>query len=73
MGTLGCAELAERGLLDGAACCEACHSAEGYAPGFVLGPCRVVLPGGGVAFVCCSSRGHLAESTSGARVQTQRR
>ena len=52
----GCAELAERGLVDASGCCEACHSAEDHAPGFVLGPCRVVSPDGEEAFVCCQVR-----------------
>ncbi len=59
LGAPGCAELGDRGLVDTSACCEACHSAEGYSPGFMLGPCRVVLPGGEQTFVCCRTRRQL--------------
>ena len=58
-GAPGCFELGEAGLVDTSACCGTCHSAEGYADGLVLGPCRATLPGGEEAFVCCSSKKRL--------------
>lgn len=43
VGSPGCEELGEAGLVDTAGCCELCHSAERHT-GMALGPCRVVLP-----------------------------
>ena len=58
VGALGCAELERTRLLDARGCCAICHSAEGHAP-FALGPCRVALPDGREAFVCCSGKKRL--------------
>lgn len=50
---VGCGELGEAGLLDVGGCCEICHSTDAYPMLRVGGPCRVMLAGGGEAFVCC--------------------
>ena len=55
----GCEALGWMGLVDISGCCERCHSAERYARGGSLSPCRVTLPDGRVAFVCCASKKHL--------------
>lgn len=57
--TLGCGELGAMGLVSTAGCCERCHSAAEYAFGNTLGPCRVTLPDGREAAVCCASKKHL--------------
>ncbi len=56
---VGCVDLGELGLLDAVDCCETCHSADGYSHGRTTGPCRVALPDGGEAFVCCSGKRRL--------------
>ena len=56
---VGCEELAVMGLMDTAGCCEICHSAERYAPGGSLGPCRATLPNGTRASVCCAGKKRL--------------
>lgn len=53
----GCGELGVMGLVDTSECCEICHSADGSDS---LGPCRVALPDGRVARVCCAAKRRLA-------------
>ena len=53
-----CAALGRAALVDTLECCEVCHSAEKYRF-CVLGPCRVTLPDGREAFVCCSNEKRL--------------
>ena len=60
---MGCAELGRAGSVDTRECCAACHSAERYAR-FALGPCRVALPDGKEAYVCCSAKKRLLRGTS---------
>ncbi len=60
---LGCAELGRTGSVDTRECCAACHSAERYAL-FALGPCRVALPDGREAYVCCSAKKRLLRGTN---------
>jgi hypothetical protein len=62
VGGRGCEELARMGLLDTSGCCKVCYSAEGsyLAP---LGPCRVALPDGDDAFVCCAGKKRLLSGT----------
>jgi hypothetical protein len=60
---LGCAELGRNGCVDTRECCAACHSAERYAH-FALGPCRVALPDGREAYVCCSAKKRLLRGAS---------
>lgn len=57
--TVRCEELGRRELVDTSACCEVCHSANGYAGALPLGPCLAVLPGGDEALVCCAVRNQL--------------
>ena len=61
--TLGCAELGRAELLDTRGCCSICHSAERHTP-FALGPCRVTLPDGREAYVCCSGKKRLLRGAS---------
>ena len=58
---LGCGELGAMGLIDPGGCCEACHSADGFAVGgaAALGPCHTVLADGRAALVCCAARKQL--------------
>jgi hypothetical protein len=58
---LGCGELGTMGLIDSGGCCEACHSADGFAidGAAALGPCHTVLADGRAALVCCAARKHL--------------
>ena len=42
-------------------CCERCHHVERYGTGLLAGPCRVALPDGRDAFVCCASKKRLLE------------
>lgn len=60
---LGCMELGRAGSVDTRECCAACHSAERYAH-FALGPCRVALPDGREAYVCCSAKKRLQHGAS---------
>ena len=60
---LGCAVLGRAELVDTLKCCEVCHSAAKYTFS-VLGPCRVTLPDGREAFVCCSSKKRLLRGMS---------
>jgi hypothetical protein len=50
------------GLLGTSGCCKVCHSVDGsyLAP---LGPCRVALPDGDDAFVCCAGKKRLLSGT----------
>jgi len=52
----GRVDLGEAGSLDTGECYGTCHSADAYSMVRVMGPCRVMLPGGGEALVCCSGR-----------------
>jgi hypothetical protein len=61
---VSCEELGRMGLVNTSGCCERCHYAERYATGLVAGPCRVSLPNGRVAFVCCASKKHLLGKAS---------
>jgi len=61
---VSCEELGRMGLVNTSECCERCHYAESYATGLVAGPCRVSLPDGRVAFVCCASKKHLLGKAS---------
>lgn len=61
---VGCEELERMGLVETSGCCERCHQAERYASGLVAGPCRVALPDGRTALVCCASKKHLLGRTS---------
>lgn len=58
---LGGAELGPMGLIDPGGCCEACHSADGFATegAAALGPCHTVLADGRAALVCCAARKHM--------------
>ena len=60
---LGCAALGRAELVATLLCCEVCHSAEKYTFS-ALGPCRVTLPDGREAFVCCSSKKQLLRAAS---------
>ncbi len=68
----GCADLGERGLVDTARCCEACHSADIYAPGPVPGPCRAGLPDGEEVSVCCSAKGQMRRTERDGNTAGQR-
>ena len=60
----GCATLGEEGLLDTSGCCDLCHSVEEHGRGrFLPGPCRVVLPDGRTASVCCAAKKALLAGT----------
>jgi hypothetical protein len=61
---VSCEELGRMGLVNTSGCCERCHYAERYATSLVAGPCRVSLPNGRVAFVCCASKKHLLGKAS---------
>ena len=61
---LGCKELERMSLVDTSGCCERCHSPNSYALGGSLGPCRVALPDGGEALVCCTTKKQLLAKTS---------
>jgi hypothetical protein len=61
---VSCEELGRMGLVNTSGCCERCHYAKRYATGLVAGPCRVSLPNGRVAFVCCASKKHLLGKAS---------
>ena len=60
---LGCAQLGRIGSVDTRECCAACHSTERNAL-FALGPCRVALPDGREAYVCCSAKKRLLRGAS---------
>ncbi|MGH3086167.1 MAG: hypothetical protein ACRDSJ_02465, partial [Rubrobacteraceae bacterium] len=54
----GCEELESLSLVDTSECCEICHSADVADS---MGPCRVALPDGRVARVCCAAKRKLDE------------
>lgn len=60
---VGCEGLAKAGLMDTAGCRGTCHSADGYSHGRTMGSCRIVLPDGGEAFICCSGKRRLQART----------
>ena len=62
-GAVGCGGLEEMGFVDTSECCGRCHYAERFASGLVAGPCRVALPDGQKALVCCASKKQLLERT----------
>lgn len=56
---VGCEELGRMDFVDTSGCCERCHSAERHVRDDFRGPCRVALPDGREAFVCCAARRQL--------------
>ena len=60
---VGCGGLEKMGFVDTSECCGRCHYAESFASGLVAGPCRVALPDGQEALVCCASKKQLLGRT----------
>ena len=66
---VGCEELGRTGMLDVSECSEACHCAERYVLGCMMGLCRAEFPAEGEALVCCSEKKQLlGKSGFGQRV-----
>jgi len=62
---VGCEELGRAGLMDTSGCCEICHSADERPLIGTLGPCRVPLPDGREARVCCAGKKQLLKRRTG--------